>query len=334
MTRIVKRIAIASLLALLALACRKAEVAVPRTKIRLNMNETLTYAPIMIAQDEGFFVDEGIDAELVSLDSNSAVAAASVGKLDVLSVGLRAGVFNLILKGVPLRIVADRGYSDAQHCDPEAFIAPLAMVKQIKAAGGDLRGQRVTMIRGGIAEYLTVRLLAQHGRTTSDVTMLQTPQGGSFSSGGQLDAVRLVSEPTLSLALSEGWAGVVATAEDVSPGHQNAILVYGKRLLQDDPELGRRFMRAYLRGVRRFNEGKTERNVAILSTHTKLSPEIIRHACWMAFADDGRIDVKNVQPFLDWALEQHYLDGPIEASRWWNPSYLPDRAVDRRAVAQ
>jgi NitT/TauT family transport system substrate-binding protein len=318
-----KRIAIAALIALVVLACRKAEVAVPRTKVRLNINENMTYAPIMIAADEGFFADEGIDAELVGLDSNSAVAAAAVGKLDVLSVGLRAGVFNLILKGVPLRIVADRGHSDSRRCDPEAFIAPVAMVKQIQAAGGDLRGQRVSMIRGGVAEYLTVRLLAQHGRTTSDVTMLQTPQGGSFSPRGEIDAVRLVSEPTLSLALSEGWAGVVATSEDVSHGHQNAILVYGKRLLQDDPELGRRFMRAYLRGVRRFNEGKTERNVAILSKHTKLSPEIIRRACWMAFADDGRIDVNTVQPFLDWALEQHYLDGPIAVSQWWNPSYLP-----------
>lgn len=317
-----KRIAIAALVALLALACRQPEKVVSRSKVLLNVNKTLTYAPIMIAKDEGFFEQEGIDADLVSLDSNSAVTAAAVGKLDVLSVGLRAGVFNMILKGVPLQVVADRGHSDAQRCTADAFIAPIALVKQIEAAGGDLRGQRVAMIRGGVAEYLTVRLLAMHGRTTKDVEMLRMPQGSAISSRDELHAVRLTSEPTLSNALSEGWAGVVASAERVAPGHQNAILVYGKRFLHDDPELGRRFMRAYLRGVRRYSEGKTERNVEILSRYTKLPPNIIRRACWITISNDGQIDPKSVQPFLDWALAEHYLDGPIPMTKWWNPTFL------------
>lgn len=317
-----KRIAIAAGIALLALACQQTEKVVSRAKIRTNVNKTLTYAPIMIAKEEGFFEQEGIDAELVSLDSNSAVTAAAVGKLDVLSVGLRAGVFNMILKGVPLQIVADRGHSDLKQCAAEAFIAPIAQVKEIEAAGGDLRGQRVAMIRGGVAEYLTVRLLAVHGRTTKDVVILQMPQGTNISSRDKVDAVRFISEPTLSAAVSEGWAGIVATSQHIAPGHQNAVLVYGKRLLHDDPELGRRFMRAYLRGVRRYNEGKTERNVAIVSRYTTLPADDIRRACWMAMANDGQIDPKSVQPFLDWALAEHYLDGPIPMTKWWNPTFL------------
>jgi ABC-type nitrate/sulfonate/bicarbonate transport system substrate-binding protein len=112
------------------------------------------------------------------------------------------------------------------------------------------------------------------------------------------------------------------TAESVAPGHQNALLVYGKRLLHDDPDLGHRFMRAYLRGVRRFNEGKTGRNVAILSRYTKLPPDTIRRACWIAIANDGQIDPNAVQPFLDWALAEHYLDAPIAVTRWWNPAFV------------
>lgn len=318
-----KRIAILIVLALCA--CRGREAVQPRAKVRLNVNQTLSYGPIMIAADEGYFAQEGIDAELVSLDSNSAVTAASVGRLDVLSVGLRAGVFNLIGKGVPLQIVADRGHSDPTRCDADAFIAPVAMVKRIEAAGGNPRGERVAMVRGGVAEYLTMRLLEKYGLTKNDVIALQMPQGSGIASREELDAVRFTSEPTLSHALGQGWAGVVATTESVVPGHQNSVLVYGKRLLHDDPDLGRRFMRAYLRGVHAFREGKTERNVAILSRHTKLSPDIIRRACWITIAEDGRIDEASVQPFLDWALEQHYLDAPVPSSRWWNPSYLPAR---------
>jgi NitT/TauT family transport system substrate-binding protein len=285
----------------------------------------MTYAPIVIAKEEGFFADEGIDAEFVSLDSNSALAAAVAGKIDVLSAGLRSGIFNMMLKGIPLRIVADKGHSEAGHCSADVFIAPTAMAKEIAAAGGDLRGQRLAIIRGGLAEYLTMRLLARHGRTPKDVVILQMPQGTAASTRDKVDAVRLTSEPNVSNALAEGWASVVATSEDVAPGHQNSVLVFGKRLVQDDPDLGRRFMRAYLRGVRRYNEGKTGRNVAIISHYTKLPPDIIRRACWSAFSNDGRIDPKNVQPFLDWALAENYLDGPVPVSTWWNPTFLETR---------
>jgi NitT/TauT family transport system substrate-binding protein len=320
-----RKTAVIAVCFVLALACARAEKPIARSTVRLNVNPTITYAPIMIAKAEGYFADEGIDAELVSLDANSAVAAAAAGKIDVLSAGLRSAIFNLMLKGVPLQIVADKGHSDPHGCSAEAFIAPTAMAEQIAAAGGDMRGQRVVLIRGGLAEFLTMRFLAQHGRTQNDVTILQMPQGSAASSRDRIDAVRVTSEPNLSAAVAEGWASVVATSESVAPSHQNSVLLYGKRLLHDDPELGRRFMRAYLRGVRRYNEGKTPRNVAIISRSTKLPPDVIRRACWISFASDGRIDPKNVQPFLDWALAARYLDAPVPVSTWWNPTFLPTR---------
>lgn len=306
----------------LFLSCARHEQPVSAAKVRLNVNPTLTYAPIMIAKDEGFFAEEGIDAEFVSLDSNSAVAAAAAGKIDVLSAGLRSGVFNLIIKGVPLQIVADKGHAEARSCFSDAFIAPIETAKRIEAAGGSLRGERIALIRGGLMEFLTSRLLTSRGLTPADVVVLQLPNGSAASSRDKLDAVRLTTEPNLSGALAEGWAKVVASADEVQPGHQNSVLLYGKRLLHDDPELGKRFMRAYLRGARRYGEGKTDRNVAILSRYTKLPPDVIRRACWIPVSGDGRIDPRGIQPFLDWALEQRYLDGPIATSKWWNPRFV------------
>lgn len=292
-----------------------------RDRVRLNVNPTLTYGPIMIASDEGYFAAEGIDAELVSLDSNSAVAAAASGGLDVLSAGVRSGVFNMILKGVPMQVVADKGYSKAGACASEAFIAPAQTARRI-ATTRTLRGERVALTRGGTIEFLSDRLLEHYKTAPTDVVIVQLPHGTAASSRDKVDAVRFASEPNLSSALAEGWAAAVATTEEVAPGHQTAILVYGKRLLRDDPELGRRFMRAYLRGVRRFNEGKTPRNVAILARHTRLPPDLIRRSCWITIAGDGRIDPNAMQPFLDWALERDYLDGEVAVAQWWNPEFV------------
>jgi NitT/TauT family transport system substrate-binding protein len=301
------------------------KAAPPLTRLILNVNPTISYAPLMIAKEEGFFTAEGIDAELVSLDSNGALAALVAGKIDVLSTGVRSGVFNMILSGQPIQVVADKGHSSAK-CVNEAFVAPVAMAERIAARG--LRGERVAIVRGGVAEYLTTRLLESHKLTTADVVAIPMPQGSHVSSREHIEAVRYTGEPNLSILLSEGTTKVVATTEELEPGHQISLLVYGKKLLRDDPELGRRFMRAYLRGVRQFNAGKTQRNMEIVGRFTKLPPETTRGACWTAIADDGRIDPKAVQPFLDWALAKQYLDGRIETSRWWNPAFVDAVSVD------
>lgn len=311
--------------ALALIACAKQpeqKTAAPQlTKVTLNLNPSMTYGPLMIAKDEGFFAAEGIDAELVSLDSNSALAAAVAGKLDVLSAGVRSGVFNMIRRGEPLQIVADKGHSAKTDCVQEAFVAPPATAERI-AKSGTIRGERIAVFRGGIAEYLIARFIEKYELTNEDVVLVNLPQGAPVTSRDKLDAIRFVGEPNLSSLVADGAARIIATTEEVASGHQSTIIVYGKRMLRDDPELGRRFMRAYLRGVQRFNEGKTERNVAILSRYTKLPPEIIRKACWIAIANNGRVDPKAVQPFLDWALEKRYLDGPVETSKWWNPSFI------------
>ncbi len=321
-----KAIAIAVIAIVAAFSCRK-EAPATATKptlarVTMNMNPTLTYGPLWLALDEGFFKDEGIEIEIARLDSNSALAALAAGKLDVLSNGVRSGVFNMIARGVPMQVVADRGHSNAKVCSADAFVAPIATADRIAANGGSLRGERIALVRGGLMEYLTMELIAQRGATLEDVTIIQLPSGTSPTTRDRMDAVRLTTEPNLSGIMQDGWAKVIATAEEVAPGHQNALLLYGKRLLHDDPDLGHRFMRAYLRGVRQFNQGKTDRNVAILARNSKLPEDMIRRSCWIAFDDEGFVRPEKVQPFLEWALKNDLLDTKLTVGQWWNPTFV------------
>jgi NitT/TauT family transport system substrate-binding protein len=290
------------------------------TVVTFNLNPTITYGPLMIALGEGFLEEEGITPKLVSLDSNSGLAALTAGKLDVLSTGVRSSVFNVIQRGAQVQVVVGKGH-DHPTCTHEAFVAPAEMAKRIAASGGSLRGERVAMVRGGVVEFLTIQLLASRGLTLDDVVAIPLPQGTPVSSRDGIDAIRYVNEPLLSGLLAEGETTVIATPEEFSPGHQSAFVLFGQRLLHDDPELGRRVMRAYIRGLRQWDEGATDRNVELLARYTKLPPEIIRGICWTTTRDDGRIDPRDVQPFLDWALEQGYLDEPITAA-WWNPDFI------------
>lgn len=313
------------LLVLVFLSCRPESQPKTLDKVRTNLNPAMAYGPFMVAKDEGYFEEEGIDLEFVRIDASSALMAMTNGDLDVLSGPVRSGIFNLMLRGIPLQVVADKGHSQPGPCTHEAFTAPVAIADRIGARGGDLRGEKFALLRGGITEYLVDELLARRHVKRSEIELVQLPPGDfATSTSRRIDAIRYIQEPTLTNLVSKGYVKVIATSEEVAPGHQHGVVMYGKRLLREDRDLGVRFMRAYLRGVRRYNEGKTERNVAIISKYTNLPPDIIRRSCWLPVADDGRVRAEALQPLLDWAVKLDYLEGEIAVSQWWNPTFVDE----------
>lgn len=313
----------ASLLFLLAfLSCTPAEKLRALTKVRMNNSPILRFGAFTIAKEEGFFAEEGIDPEFVDIDQASGLLAATTGDLDVFTGPVRSGLFNAMLRGAALQVVADAGHFEPMPCSPESFAAPAPIAERIAAKGGSLRGEKIATIAGGVTEYLIEKLLEQRKTMRAEVELAQLPQGNYLArSGRKMDAVRYMSEPQLSEVLANRSMKVIATSQDVAPGHQHAVMSFSRRLLRDR-ELGRRVMRAYLRGVRQYNEGKSERNVAILARHSKLSPEIVRASCWTAIAGDGRVRDEAIQPILDWFLARGYLEAPIARPVWWNGSFI------------
>jgi NitT/TauT family transport system substrate-binding protein len=292
------------------------------TKIRLNFNPTLAYAPFMVAKAEGFFEEEGIDAEFVSIDQNSALVALTTGELDVVSSPIRSGIFNIMIRNAPVRVVADKGQLTPRDCVIEAFAASPDIVARIKAKRGSVKGEKFALIRGGFTEFMIDKFLARQNLTREDVEFVQIPPSESMASRTRkIDAIRYVQEPILSNGLAQGLYEVIIPAQEVAPGQQHGAMMYGKRLLYDDPELGKRFMRAFVRGARRYNEGKSKRNIEILAAATKMTPEIVGRACWLPMANDGRVDMKSMNALLDWSKERGYLDGEIPLEKWWDPRF-------------
>lgn len=295
----------------------------PLSKVRINVNPTIAYAPFMIARDEGYFAEEGIEPELVRIDSNSALVALTTGELDMMSSPIRSGLFNVMQRGAPVRIVADKGQLNPRDCVIEAFAASKEIVARIKARGGSVRGEKFALIRGGFTEFMIDTFLAQQKLTRKDIEFIQVPPGDAVASAKrQIDAIRYVQEPNLSNGMANGMYEIIAPAESVSPRQQHGVVLFGKRLLYDDPELGQRVMRAYLRGIRRYNEGKTKRNVEIIVRETKMPVEIIERSCWLPIANDGRIEMKSMNALLDWSMAQGYLDAKVPLEKWWDPRFI------------
>jgi NitT/TauT family transport system substrate-binding protein len=131
------------------------------------------------------------------------------------------------------------------------------------------------------------------------------------------------SEPYMTRILDAGSAVKWMPFYDVVPGYQYGFMLFGPSLLKDHPELGRRFMRAYLRAVRQYNsEGKTPRHLEILSKQLRLDVEFLKRTCWPYHANDGQIDIERLNHYQDWALAEGFVDRKLTVEELWDRSFV------------
>jgi ABC-type nitrate/sulfonate/bicarbonate transport system substrate-binding protein len=115
-----------------------------------------------------------------------------------------------------------------------------------------------------------------------------------------------VSEPYLSRMRGLGHR-VLAETNRIAPGAHTSVLMYGPSMLAR-PELAQRFMNAYLRGSRRYSEGATPRNIAIISKRLGYDTAMLRNICLPKTRTDGELNLDWLLSFQEWAVEKGHLE--------------------------
>jgi len=272
--------------------------------VRVVFQAFQTYGALFIAEKEGFFGAEGIRIHWVTVRTSAeGIALLSQEQLDVGAGGVSPAFFNGISRGLQVRIVADKGYVGSRGG------APVVMVRRGLAGTvktvPDLRGRRVAISGpGDLGHYLWHRILTKHGLALSQVTLTILPLPAYLTAleGGGIDAA-LLNPPLDSAAAEADIAYPLADVETVVPGEPLAFLFYGPSFLERNRPLGVRFMSAYLRALRRYNDGPTARNVATITEYTKVEPALVRRSGWIGMRPDGLVDVAKVRRLQDWMFE-------------------------------
>jgi NitT/TauT family transport system substrate-binding protein len=235
------------------------------TRVRLGEVGILGSVGSYVAIEKGYFAEQGIDVEPVHFNTTAEMTAPlAAGQLDVGSGATSAGLFNAIARGVDIRMVADQGHSEPGR-PVNAFVVRRAGVEagQLRSVA-DLRGRRIATTSISIGAVTDVQAyLAQGGLTLNDVTMEQMgfPDMIPSLANGSVDAVNPV-EPFTTLLEQSGVGTRWFWDYDVNPDHQVAVIIYGPTMVRDQPEAARRWMVAYLRGLRYFNGGFFRGNAA------------------------------------------------------------------------
>ena len=120
---------------------------------------------------------------------------------------------------------------------------------------------------------------------------------------GAIDA-SLTAEPAATSAIDLGVAGRLMFVGDFYPDAQSAVVLYGQKFITERPDVGKRFMKAYIRAVRDYNDaikdghiaGKgADEIIAILTKRFKY-PEMVIRTMWAhAINPDGWVAVDSIK---------------------------------------
>ncbi len=295
------------------------------TKIKVSILPFLSYAPVFIAQEEGFFAEQGFDVEFVRIDKTSdAMPALAQGQIDVASGFFDVSTLNAIAKGADIRYVSDKGYLDPNGCSASTFVVRKDILE--KGTLNDLKnikGMKVALTPASSAEYALDVLLKDTGLTSKDVEILNLPLATRVDGmgNGSID-IAAVSDPWTVRIVNAGYGEVWNPWEKLLPNFQFSINMYGPNFLEKNPELGKKYMIAYLKGVRQYNLGKTDRNVEIIAKYTQMKPEEVKQSCWMSMRSDGMIDIAGMSGFQEWATAKGLQVGLVPPEKLLDLSFV------------
>jgi len=321
-SRHIKLILLLMLLLLLISAC--SGVKEPET-IRVVFLPYLSNAPFFIAQEEGFFEEQGLTIELVEMTrSSEAIPALEQGDVDVVGGSLSAGLLNAITRGATIKLVADKGQVSSTNCATTSLIASNSFLGSHPSMNPvDLKGATVGLNPAGFVAYWAELHLKEGNLSLDDVEIFKGKAAEQFEAiqEGTLD-IMTASEPWKTRVIQGGFGSIWISDKDMVPGSSYAMVWYGPNLLGENPDVGNRFMTAYLKGVRQFNLGKTDRNLEILVKYTELDKQLLSDSCWVSINNDGTINLPNVFDYQQWALDKELLDGIVAEEQFWDPSFI------------
>ncbi len=299
--------------------------------VRFGSPQGVSDAGVFIARERGYFGEQGLAVDVLPFQSGpDTIPPLASGDLELAGGAISVALLNAVERGVALKMVADKGTSRPGFEYNQVVVRPDLLGGAVRDLG-DLRGRRIAVasLRSG-AESLVAHVLAQGGVGIDEVDL--TPL--SFADmivalgNGVIDGANMI-EPAQSAATDRG---VAATWE---PGrsstafggvYQAAEIVASGRFAAET-DLARRFLLAYLRGVRAYNdafvkgEGRAE-IVRILTESTVVKDPATYERMQMAGLDpDGRIARQSLQLDMDYFRQMGYYTGPITLDDLIDTSY-------------
>ncbi|MEW6721602.1 MAG: NrtA/SsuA/CpmA family ABC transporter substrate-binding protein [Thermodesulfobacteriota bacterium] len=224
-------------------------------KITVALTPWLASVPIYLAQEKGYFRDEGLDVALRPFESGHlGLAAVLSGGADFATAG-ETPIARAAVDGKPVMVVATLAEVD------DAILIIARRDRGIRVAC-DLRGKTVGRVAGTTAHFFLDIYLTTDHIDPKDVRIVDLPADRVVRSlmNGEVDAVSTWAPHTTTLQDMLGANAVVLYEPGLYTMTWN--LIAARELAQRDPDVVARFLRAILRAERLVAERPAEARAA------------------------------------------------------------------------
>jgi NitT/TauT family transport system substrate-binding protein len=309
-----------------------------QTKVKVGVLKLTSSAPIFVGVEKGFFKEFGVEPELVYFQAAAPIATAlAAGQVEVGATGLTAALYNIVLQGEKLWIVADKGREW-----PGFPLVGILVQKELWDAGKvrsirDLKGRSIGVTQLGSTFHFQIgNILEKEGLALSDVRIVPLqamPATMEALKGKQVDAI-LVAQPFPGAAEAAGFGKVLAWAGDLYPW-QIAAIFYSKGFAADRARAVA-FMKGYAKASRYYfdaalvqKDGKVvpgaayEEVVEITARYTGAKPEVIRLG--LPYQDrNGRLYVPDIEKQIAWWVKHGFMKEALTVKDVVDSSFLED----------
>jgi NitT/TauT family transport system substrate-binding protein len=323
--------------ALCALACTLAlsPVALAADVVKVGLVGNASDAPVYIAQARGYFRDAGIEIQTSTFDSAAKqIAPLATGDLDVGGGATSAGLFNAATRKIDLRIVADRS-----RMAPGYSFMTLMIRKDLIDSGrfksyADLKGLKIALAAPAIAPSTMLNAAAEKGGLTFDdieKVYIGYPLQVSAFHSKVVDGSMMI-EPFATAIVKANEGVRFSTTEDFLPSAQIALVYYGEKFASGKTDIGKRFMKAYVRACRDYNDavvnGKfgedanAQEIVRIVSKGINMSEADVREAYVQALDPDARPNLEAVARDLAFFRKTGSVTGDVKLNQIVDLSFV------------
>lgn len=292
--------------------------------LSISVLPVLNTMPFFVAEQEGFYEDEGVSVDLVPFDSaRDRQIALQTGQIDGANTDM-VGVILLAAAGSEIKIVRhDAPITPAFFAIVAGAESGITTLEELVAALQSDDAQ-IAISNNTIIEYLTTAMLRSAGYEPVPNNYLEIsaiPVRLEQLAAGTVPAAML-PEPltTLASTLQGGTVIVDDSAIDFVP----TVIAFRQEVIDERPEAIAAFLRAYERAVNAIAEDpEAYRDVRIQV------PDPVRATYEIPQIVPARVPNEDeVQAVQDWMIERGLLDEALPYETVVDGAYLPEMPDD------
>ncbi|TWH00576.1 NitT/TauT family transport system substrate-binding protein [Mesorhizobium sp. J18] len=312
--------------------------AVAADKINVGILSLASHSPSIIAEERGYYAEQGLEVEFVSFQAAQPMAVAiASGDVDFGLTAISGGLISLADKGV-IKVVggALQEYDDIEG--QKVIVSKKAHDEGVKTPA-DLKGRTFGITTTGSSfHYMAHKIADKEGFDRAEIKLKplqKVPAVIAALKSGQIDAWSI--QPNIADNLTSGPDVVeIGSISDYIPNYQVTTVFTSTANATDKQDLVKRFLAALSKGIADYNAAFVDKTMSeedtaelVKAIHKylytdqpleKADPQIRAGA--MRFNENARMNVASIEDQLEWFKSEGLVPEGVTMDKLVDTSFV------------